>query len=228
MHGSPRPPALQLKWKRGGGCVCICVYVWQAGDCGAGVTVGLRGTSRSCEGGAGGCSRWLYVRKKKKEWWWWWMGLTLKRSQIPKRCVCVFVCAHICVKQANRAKVTIWLNLKKIHTCCNFTALFRWRVVIAVYNCSELTHSCMKVEIRQITDRDTGQQGWTCCQDGCCGAAARCQQATCRHLLLLQPDIMLIHGASNCCYSRGLTGPGRESAVLLWWKQPYDTLLSWY
>lgn len=57
--------------------------------------------------------------------------------------------------------------------------------------------------------------------DVSCGAVARCQQATCRHLLLLQSDIIPNHGANNCCYSGGLTRAERESitgAVMLWWK----------
>lgn len=44
-------------------------------------------------------------------------------------------------------------------------------------------------------------------------AAAPCQQATCRHLLLRRSDIVVNHGANNCCYSRRLTrreGAGGE------------------
>lgn len=36
-------------------------------------------------------------------------------------------------------------------------------------------------------------------------AAAPCQQATCRHLLPRRSDIVVNHGANNCCYSGRLT-----------------------
>lgn len=86
---------------------------------------------------------------------------------------------------------------------------------------SELTGSC---EIRSITAGELGREEPTRCQDGCCSVAAQCQQATCRHLLQLQPDIMLSHGASNgCCRGVGVgvdrvkesERGGRERGLLL-------------
>lgn len=185
MHGSPRPRLCIWNGKRGGGHVCVCV--------------------REREGGrTSSCRGWLAFRGSGL-WWTWGCGS---------------------VTLIKRMWGWMVLTLKERKQNCGWSRE-RERQKESERTILSHANSRAKPSIRKVLDISSAHSSQTCltilwqlkpiAAEGvraeCAAkmaAAAPCQQATCRHLLLRQSDIVLNRAANNCCYSRRLTRRGRE------------------